>query len=60
MPEHVVLKPEWVLLIVGLAGGRLRGATTLQKLAFLGVVEASGRGLTYVPWKYWAVQRGSQ
>ena len=53
MPERVTLKPEdWVLLIVGLAGGELRGATTLQKLGFLGVMEAGGRGLTYVPWKY--------
>ncbi len=43
---------EWALLIVGLAGGKLRGATTLQKLGFLGVMEAGGSGLDYVPHKY--------
>lgn len=41
-----------MLLIVGLAGGRLKGATTLQKLGFLGVMEAGGRGLDYIPWRY--------
>ena len=49
----VRLSPEeWALLIVGLAGGKLRGATTLQKLGFLGVMEAGGSGLDYVPHKY--------
>lgn len=53
MPDRVTLRPEeWVLLIVGLAGGELRGATTLQKLGFLGVMEAGGEGIEYVPWKY--------
>ena len=53
LPERVRLTPQqWVLLIVGLAGGKLRGATTLQKLGFLGIMEAGGRGLDYIPWKY--------
>ncbi|BES82595.1 transcriptional regulator [Pyrodictium abyssi] len=53
MAARVWLTPEeWALLIIGLAGSELRGATTLQKLGFLGVMEAGGEGLEYVPWKY--------
>ncbi|AEM38406.1 transcriptional regulator [Pyrolobus fumarii 1A] len=43
---------EWVVLLVGLAGGRLRGGTVLQKLGFLGVVEAGGCCLGYTPTRY--------
>ena len=50
---EVRLSPvEWVVLLVGLAGGRLRGGTVLQKLGFLGVMEAGGCCLEYIPSRY--------
>ncbi len=53
MTSRVRLSPvEWVVLLVGLAGGRLRGGTVLQKLGFLGIMEAGGCCLRYIPSRY--------
>ncbi|WP_054857671.1 hypothetical protein [Vulcanisaeta sp. JCM 16159] len=43
---------DLVLFILDQAGGQLRGATRLQKIAFLLVMEAGVKGIAFEPGKY--------
>ncbi len=52
MVEVRLTPVEWVVLLVWLANGRLRGGMVLQKLGFLGVMEAGGCRLEYIPSRY--------